>query len=66
MDLAEKHGLKAIYSIKDWYVGTGGCPGVIKTEADEEPQVRARVRQVRDQGAASLPFNVVGRIRWRS
>ena len=51
MDLAQKHGLKVIYSIKDWYAGTAGCPGFIRSEADEEPQVRARVRQFRDHPA---------------
>ena len=51
MDLAQKHGLKVIYSVKDWYAGTEGCPGFIRSEADEEPQVRTRVRQFRDHPA---------------
>jgi hypothetical protein len=45
MDLAHKHGLKVIYSIKDWYAGSEGCPPSIRTVADEEPQVRSRVRE---------------------
>ena len=51
MDLAEQHGLKVIYSIKDWYAGSQYCPDSIRQPADEEPQVRARVRQFRDHPA---------------
>ena len=51
MDLAERYGLKVIYSIKDWYAGSRYCPKSIKTTADEEPMVRARVRQYRDHPA---------------
>ena len=51
MDLAQEHGLKVIYSIKDWYAGSEYCPESIRSEADEEPQVRARVRQFRDHPA---------------
>jgi len=51
MDLAQRHGLKVIYSIKDWYAGSEYCPKFIHSEADEETQVRARVRQLRDHPA---------------
>ena len=51
MDLAAKHGLKVIYSVKDWYAGSRYCPGFIKSVDDEEPKVRARVRQFRDHPA---------------
>lgn len=51
MDLAERHGLKVIYSVKDWYAGSGHCPGFIKTVDDEEPSIRARVREFRDHPA---------------
>ena len=51
MDLAHKHGLKVIYSVKDWYAGTEGCPPTIRTAADEEPMIRARVREFRDHPA---------------
>jgi hypothetical protein len=51
MDLAHKHGLKVIYSIKDWYAGSRYCPQSIKTVEDEERHVRARVRQFRDHPA---------------
>ena len=51
MDLAQQHGLKVIYSVKDWYAGLDSCPKSIQLEADEEPQVRARVREFRDHPA---------------
>lgn len=51
MDLAAKHGLKVIYSVKDWYAGSGYCPGFIKSVDDEEPNVRKRVREFRDHPA---------------
>jgi hypothetical protein len=51
MDLAEKYGLKVIYSIKDWYAGSRWCPSTIKTPDDEEPIVRNRVREFRDHPA---------------
>lgn len=51
MDLAQKYGIKVIYSIKDWYAGTHYCPKSIKSAADEEPQVRARVQAFRDHPA---------------
>ena len=51
MDLAHQHGLKVIYSIKDYYAGAAWCPKFIKTEADEEPRVRETVRQFRDHPA---------------
>jgi len=51
MDLAQEHGLKVIYSIKDWYAGSEGCPLSIRTAAEEEPLVRARVREFREHPA---------------
>ena len=51
LDLAMAHGIRIIYSIKDFYAGTRWCPGFIKTEADEEPKVRERVRRFRDHPA---------------
>lgn len=51
MDLVQRYGLKVIYSIKDWYAGSSYCPKSIRDEADEEPLVRARVRQFRDHPA---------------
>ncbi len=51
MDLAHKHGLKVIYSVKDWYAGSEWCPPTIRTVADEEPLIRARVREFRNHPA---------------
>lgn len=39
MDAIERHGLKVIYSIKDYYAGTQWCPKSIQSEADERPAV---------------------------
>ena len=51
MDLAQRHGIKVLYSIKDWYFGHRGCPKRIKSIAEEEPAVRKRVREMRDHPA---------------
>jgi len=51
MDLAHKHGLKVIYSVKDWYAGSRYCPGFIESVEDEEPRIRERVAQFRDHPA---------------
>ena len=51
MDLIGRMGLKAFYSIKDYYHGTEWCPDFIKSEADEEGAVRAAVREFRDHPA---------------
>ena len=51
MDLAGQYRLKIIYSVKGWYFGIPGCPKTIRSEADEEPQVRARIREYRDHPA---------------
>jgi len=45
MDLAHKFGLKVIYTVKDIYHGTGGCPPNIKTDADELAHIRGKVEQ---------------------
>lgn len=51
MDLAHKHGVKVIYSIKDLYAGSRWCPADIKTPADEERRLRATVRRFRNHPA---------------
>lgn len=43
MDACHARGLKVIYSIKDIYSGTQWAPKHIKTEADEETEIRKRV-----------------------
>lgn len=69
MDVIHRHGLKVIYSIKDFYAGSRWCPGFIKSEADEEPAVRQRVRMARDHPALlawylndELPLSYVPRL----
>ncbi len=69
MELAHKHGLKVIYSIKDWYHGSRYCPGFIKSIADEEPAIRKRVRAFRDHPALlawylndELPLSYLGQL----
>ncbi|NLX96351.1 MAG: hypothetical protein GXY83_09255 [Rhodopirellula sp.] len=51
MDLAERYGVKVIYSIKDWYFGAKYCPPDIKSIADEEGKIRRRVGEFRDHPA---------------
>lgn len=51
MDLAQRHGLKVIYSVKDFYAGSTHSPKFIQSEADEETKVRESVRQFRDHPA---------------
>lgn len=51
MDLAHQHGLKVIYSIKDWYVGSKYCPPSIESLEKEEKAVRERVRKYRGHPA---------------
>jgi len=51
MDLAHKYGIKVIYSVKGFYVGSRWCPANIKTLADEKPAVLNKVRTFRDHPA---------------
>lgn len=51
MDLAARHGLKVIYSIKDNYAGTRWCPSEIKTVEDERPFTERIVKEYRDHPA---------------
>lgn len=51
LDLAQQHGIKVIYSVKDWYFGIKSCPKFIRSVEDEEPIVRERIRQFRDHPA---------------
>ena len=51
MDLAHKHGLKIIYSVKDCYANTRWCPEGIESEADERPFIQARVERFRNHPA---------------
>lgn len=51
MDLIHDHGLKAIYSVKDTYFGTGACVGDIKSQEDEYPFVRSKIEAFRNHPA---------------
>lgn len=51
MDLAQKFGIKVIYSVKDWYFGSQWYPQFLKSVADEEPALRKRVQEFRDHPA---------------
>ena len=51
LDLAQRYGIRVIYSIKDFYHGTRWCPGFIQSVADEEPKVREYVQRFRDHPA---------------
>ncbi|NQT12026.1 MAG: hypothetical protein HQ582_04725 [Planctomycetes bacterium] len=69
LDLIHSLGLKAIYSIKDFYHGTHWCPGSIKSEADEEGVVRKLVRHLRKHPALlawyindELPLSMLPRL----
>lgn len=69
MDAIAKHGLKIIYSIKDYYAGTKWCPKSIQTEADERPAVEKTVTAHRGHPALlawylndELPADMVERL----
>jgi hypothetical protein len=69
MDLAERHGLKVIYSIKDLYAGTAYCPKRITAAADERPAVEEVVKQFRAHPALlawylndELPADMIERL----
>jgi hypothetical protein len=72
MDLAHGHGLKVIYSIKDYYAGTRWAPPFIKEEADERPAVEAAVSAFRQHPALlawyindELPVDMLERLNRR-
>jgi len=69
MDAIARHGLKIIYSIKDYYAGTTWCPKTIQKEADERPAVEKTVTTHRQHPALlawylndELPADMVGRL----
>lgn len=47
MDLAQKLGLKVIYSVKDIYYGSAYCPADIKTAEDERRFIAAKAQAFR-------------------
>ena len=51
MDLAQRSGLKVLFSIKDSYFGSTWCPPAIKSIADERTYIEGFVKQFRDHPA---------------
>ncbi len=51
LDMAQRYGLKVIYSLKDFMVDSQWRPSFIKSEADEEPNIRKYVRHFRNHPA---------------
>ncbi|MBM3497144.1 MAG: hypothetical protein FJX74_00595 [Armatimonadetes bacterium] len=51
MDLAQRLGLKVIYSVKDIYHGSAYCPEDIRTTDDERAFIEAKVEAYRDHPA---------------
>jgi hypothetical protein len=69
MDLAQKYGLKVLYSIKDSFFGSTWCPPDIKSADDERPWVERHVKGFRDHPALlgwylndELPLDVLDRL----
>lgn len=69
MDACQAHGLKVIYSIKDFYSGTRWAPAGMKTEADELAEIRKRVELYRPHPALiawytndEMPLTMVDRL----
>lgn len=69
MDAIHRHGLKIIYSIKDYYAGTRWAPKAIQTVADERPAVEKTVLAHRDHPALlawylndELPADMIDRL----
>ena len=51
MDAIQARGLKVIYTVKDLYFGSAGCPSDIRSEEDEYAKVKSYVEQFRDHPA---------------
>lgn len=69
MDACQAHGLKVIYSIKDFYSGTHWAPAGMKTEADELAEITKRVGLYRAHPALiawytndEMPLEMVDRL----
>ena len=57
MDEIHARGLKVIYTVKDLYHGTSGCPADIQTEEDEYARIKSYVEQFRDHPALMAWYN---------
>jgi hypothetical protein len=75
MDLAQEKGLKVIYTVKDIYYGTDGCPKDIRTDADEQAHIKAKVEAfgrhpallawyLNDELGVEMMPRLVGHRRW--
>lgn len=69
MDEIHARGLKVLYTVKDLYYGTSGCPADILTEEDEYARIKSYVELFRDHPALmawyindELPLNMVDRL----
>ena len=51
LDMVQNHGLKIIYSVKDVFYRTPGCPAGVKTEADEKAFVTGKVDALKSHPA---------------
>jgi hypothetical protein len=51
MDLAQRYGLKVIYSIKDIYHGSAYCPKEVQTTENERAYIEAKAAAFRDHPA---------------
>ena len=69
LDLAQAHGVKVIFSVKDYYYGTKWCPPQVGSLAEERPTIEAVVRAVGDHPAImawyindELPLSMIDRL----
>lgn len=69
MDAIHARGLKVIYTVKDLYFGSAGCPSDIRSEEDEYAKVKSYVEQFRDHPALmawyindELPLDMLDRL----
>jgi len=69
MEACHARGLKVIYSIKDFYSGTKWAPSGMRTEADEQREIRKRVDAFRHHPALiawyindELPLTLIDRL----
>jgi len=69
LDQIHARGLKIIYSVKDLYTGTAGCPPSIKTQDDEYAATKSYIEKYRDHPALlawyindELPLDMLDRL----
>lgn len=69
MDEIQARGLKVIYTVKDLYFGSAGCPKDIQSTEDEYARIKSIVEQFRDHPALmawyindELPLDMLDRL----